>query len=67
MLGVKKKPQTTNNESSQSVIYTSSSKVQLEPMDKILKCMNILMEIACQSNRNVIIDQVHHKFQINCF
>ena len=45
---------TTKVSSSQVVV----AKSQMELLDKALKCMNILMDIAAQSNRNIIIDQV---------
>ena len=40
--------------SSQQVL----NKAQTEMLDKMLKCMNTLIEIATQSNRNIILDQV---------
>ena len=61
MLGVKAKktPSSNANEPSSQLIFTGSSKVQPDLLDKVLKCMNILMDIAAQTNRNVIIDQVN--------
>ena len=40
--------------SSQQVL----NKAQTELLDKMLKCMNILVEMASHLNRNIIIDQV---------
>lgn len=34
------------------------NKAQSELLDKVLKCMNVLIEIASQTNRNIILDQV---------
>lgn len=48
-------PATSNKSSSSQVIVPKS---QMELIDKALKCMNILMDIASQSTRNIIIDQV---------
>lgn len=58
---MKKKPSSSSTDSSS--IYTSGSKIQADLLEKVLKCMNILMEIAVQSNRNVIIDQVNLSFK----
>lgn len=33
------------------------TKTQMELLDKVLKCMNVLIEVATQSNRNIILDQ----------
>lgn len=41
-----------------SISSYSASKVQPDLLDKAFKCMNTLMEIASQSYRNIIIDQV---------
>lgn len=41
---------------------SSLAKITPELLDKILKCMNTLMDVAVQSLRNVIIDQVCVKF-----
>ena len=35
------------------------TKTQMELLDKVLKCMNVLIEVATQSNRNIILDQVN--------
>ena len=40
-------------------------KSQMDSLDKILKCLNILLDVAAQSNRNIIIDQVSKIAQIN--
>lgn len=48
-------PATSTKPSSSQVIVPKS---QMELIDKALKCMNILMDIASQSTRNIIIDQV---------
>ena len=37
----------------------------MDSLDKILKCLNILLDVAAQSNRNIIIDQVSKIAQIN--
>lgn len=65
MLGLKKKLSNTSAECSatnsivsSSASSRSSSKILAELLDKILKCMNTLMDIAAQSNRNIILDQV---------
>ena len=68
MLGLKKKQSSTSAECSQtnsivssSTSSRSSSKIQSDLLDKILKCMNTLMDLAAQSNRNIILDQVQNK------
>jgi hypothetical protein len=43
--------------SSQQVL----NKAQTELLDKMLKCMNILVDMASHLNRNIIIDQVMNK------
>lgn len=35
------------------------TKAQTETSDKVLKCMNVLIDIASQTNRNIILDQVY--------
>lgn len=59
MLGLRKKPNTT--ESTQTSLYNSASKIQPELLDKVLKCINVLTDIAVQSTRNIILDQVNIK------
>ena len=59
MLGLKKKnAAAASSDTSSPLFYSSASKCPPELTEKLLKCMNILMEIAVQSNRNVILDQV---------
>ena len=58
MLGTKKKPSSNNSSVENSQSITTSSKIQAEFLEKILKCINTLIEIASQSNRNLILDQV---------
>jgi hypothetical protein len=57
MLGLRKKPNTTD--STQAILYNSASKIQPELLDKVLKCINVLTDIAVQSTRNIILDQVN--------
>ena len=84
MLGLKKKPQASNNanptvqstttsstastnitttlstltHTTESSTYSAAKITNYDFLDKLLKCLNALIEIATQSNRNVIIDQV---------
>lgn len=60
MLGTKKKPSSNNSSVENSQSITTSSKIQAEFLEKILKCINTLIEIASQSNRNLILDQVNY-------
>ncbi len=59
MLGTKKKPSSNNSSIENSQSITTSSKIQADFLEKILKCVNVLIEIASQSNRNIILDQVY--------
>lgn len=45
----------SNGKSNSSHILVAKS--QMELLDKVLKCMNVLIDIAAQANRNVLIDQ----------
>ena len=66
MLGTRKK--TNANQAGELSVINSlgtnlSSKITPELLDKALKCMNTLIEIAAvHSYRNLIIDQVVHNF-----
>lgn len=41
-----------------SITSSSASKLSTDILDKALKCMNTLMDLATNNYRNVIIDQV---------
>ena len=49
---------TLGTNSSENATYSAAKISNYDFLDKLLKCMNALIEIATQSNRNVIIDQV---------
>lgn len=61
MLGLRKKAN-PNQAGELSLINSitsySASKISAELLDKVLKCTNVLLEMASQSYRNIIIDQV---------
>jgi hypothetical protein len=58
MLGLKKKPTSTELIMINSIVSNSSSKCPNELLEKILNVINTLIEIASQSLRNIILDQV---------
>jgi formiminotetrahydrofolate cyclodeaminase len=58
MLGLKKKPTSNEIILINSLQSNSASKVPNDILEKIFKCINVLTEIASQSYRNVILDQV---------
>ncbi len=64
MLGLRKKPTSSEVILINGLQSNSGSKLPAELLEKILKCVNVLTEIASQSYRNVILDQVGKYFYI---